>query len=75
MTQHLIQATGNYMESHDGYFTFLEVSGGSGNTDRAEVHLLMRGNDGEFSQGWFERDQILRALSRISEEYPRCTIE
>ena len=52
------------MKSSDIYDTFLEVSGGGGNTSVPEVHLLMRSNDGEFSQGWF----VLSALKEALEE-------
>lgn len=61
----VIEATGNGMKTHDRYDTFLEVTGGSGNRQAPEVHLLMRSNDGEFSQGWFYiyelRDAIRKA--------------
>lgn len=58
-----IAATGNKMKSHDSYDTFLEISGGIGNGyPNGEVHLLMRSNDGEFSQGWFPLDVLLAEL-------------
>lgn len=61
----IIEATGNETKSHSNYDTFLEVTGGSGNFyPGPEVHLLMRSNDGEFSQGWFPADQLLAAIER-----------
>lgn len=63
-----IPATGNGMKSHDTYDTFLEVSGGSGNRNEPEVHLLLRSNDGDFAQGWFLIEDVLGAITAAKEE-------
>lgn len=57
----LLQATGNNLDRPDEH-TFLEVSGGGGNTGVPEVHLMLRSNDGEFAQGWFVLDQLEDAV-------------
>lgn len=62
----ILGATGNNMDSHDATHTFLEVTGGSGNTSEEEVHLLMRSNDGEFSQAWFNVADLLNAIHRAN---------
>lgn len=58
-----IAATGNGMKSHDTYDTFLEVTGGIGNTIDHEVHLSLASNDGEFAQGWFKVSDLLNAIA------------
>jgi hypothetical protein len=55
------------MESHDSNDSFLEVSVGSGNTDQPEVHLLIRSNDGDFAQSWFDLADLRAALADESE--------
>lgn len=61
-----LSATGNGMKSHDKYDTFLELSGGDGNSPYiAEVHLLIRSNDGDFAQGWFDIDVLIAELEGL----------
>lgn len=55
----ILIATGDGSEN---YPTVLEVSGGSGNTDYPEIHLLIHSEDDEFAQGWFNFHDLVEAL-------------
>lgn len=56
-----IRATG------DGrYQNFLHVSGGRGNTDRPEIHLLISGDLG-FAQGWYDLTEVRAAIEKAAE--------
>lgn len=62
----VLEATGNNPDRPDEH-TFLEVSGGGGNTGAPEVHLMLWSSDGEFAQGWFSLDQLEDAVRRAGE--------
>ncbi len=58
-----LKATGDF---HMGAAPTVTVSSGRGNSDRPEIHIILRDEtEGESSRtvmGWFERDALLAAI-------------
>lgn len=57
----VVPATGNIVKP-GRHETFVEVTGGEGNLDGGEVHLLLRSDGGELAQGWFPASDLLGAI-------------
>jgi hypothetical protein len=44
----------------------LSITGGSGNTDRAEIHVAVLAGGSILDQGWFDADEVRSAILRAT---------